>query len=320
MRLALDRGAGVEEACDDCRVNVRDVAFEGRGAVHHRHAGDADVVLHRDRLALELAFRCALNIGLYVPGVERILLWTRAISGCARIFDDRNLVRHLIDDIVSGEAAVHQRNELADAFLRHGHAEALDDVAHLFDCWALHCHELSPGPIFGRPGSRAVFADCRRAHGHSLTPMNSLMRPCPCSSSGLAECTIVPFWMIKTRSESAAMKSRFCSTRIIVNPPFERRLRSVSTISSMIDGWMPSVGSSSKTSLGPPTKQRAMASNCCSPPDSAPPGRSISLLSRGKVSSTDPIAAASFFGLATAPIRRLSRPLRPGKISRPWGT
>src|SRR3984957_6255956 len=151
MRLALDDRASVEETRDDRGVDVGNIAFERGGAVHHRHAGDADIVFDGDRLALELAFRRALNIGLHVPGVERILLRTWPISRCARIFDDRYLVRHLIDDIVSGKAAVHQRNELANAFLAHGHAEALDDVAHLFECWALHCHDLSPAPCFRSP-------------------------------------------------------------------------------------------------------------------------------------------------------------------------
>ena len=151
MRLALDRRAGIQEARNDRRVDVGNIAFEGRGAIHHRHAGDADIVLDGDRLALELALRRALNVSLHVPGVERIFLGARPIPGRARIFDDRNLVRHLIDDIVSGEAAVHQRNELADAFLRHGHAEALDDVRHLFDCWALYTHELSPVAVVSTP-------------------------------------------------------------------------------------------------------------------------------------------------------------------------
>src|ERR1700729_861836 len=151
MRLALDRCAGVQEMRNDRGVEVGDIAFERRGAIHHWHASDADIVLDSDRLPLELAARCALDIGLYVPGVERILLGARPIPGRAWIFDDGNLVRHLIDDIVSGKAAVHQRNELADAFLRHGHAEALDDVRHLFDRWALYAHELSPVAVVFTP-------------------------------------------------------------------------------------------------------------------------------------------------------------------------
>src|ERR1700734_2377774 len=160
MRLALDRCAGVQETRNDCGVDVGDIAFESRGAVHHWHAGDADIVLDGDRFAFELAARRALNVSLYVPGVERILLGARPIPGGAWIFDDGNLVGHLIDDIVGGKAAVHQRNELANAFLRHGHAETLDDVRHLFDCWALYAHELSPVAVVFTPVARLVaYAD-----------------------------------------------------------------------------------------------------------------------------------------------------------------
>ena len=85
---------------------------------------------------LSLPFGAA-NVGLYVPGVERVSLGARPIPGRAWIFDDGDSVRHLINDVVD-KAAVHQRNELAYAFLRHRHAEALDDFRHLFDCWALY--------------------------------------------------------------------------------------------------------------------------------------------------------------------------------------
>src|ERR1700722_7988949 len=161
MRLALYRCAGVQETRNDGGVDVGDIAFEGRRAVHHRHAGDADIVLDGDRFAFELAVRRALNVSLYVPGVKRILLGARPIPGSAWIFDDGNLVGHLIDDIVSSKVAVHQRNELADAFLRHRHAEALDDVGHLFDCWALYTHELSLVPVVFTPhvGGLVAYAD-----------------------------------------------------------------------------------------------------------------------------------------------------------------
>src|SRR3984885_11477001 len=161
MRLALDRRAGVQETRNDRGVDVGDIAFEGRGAVHHWHASDTDIILDGDRLPLELAARRALNVSLYVPGVERILLGARPIPGRAWIFDDGNLVGHLIDVIVSGKATVHQRNELSDAFLRHRHAEALDDVRHLFDCWALYAHEFSPIPVVFTPhvGGLVAYAD-----------------------------------------------------------------------------------------------------------------------------------------------------------------
>ena len=50
-RLAGDRAASVENARDDGRVDIRHIAFHRRGAVHHRHPGDADIVLDGKSLA-----------------------------------------------------------------------------------------------------------------------------------------------------------------------------------------------------------------------------------------------------------------------------
>src|ERR1700744_5869684 len=148
MRLALDDRASVEEAGDDRCVDVRDIAFERGGDIHHRHPGDADIVLYRDRRPLQLAAWGAGNVSLHIPRVMRVLLCARPVARGARVFDDRNLVRHLIDEIIGGEVAFHEGKELADALLAHGHAEALDNVRHLFDCWTLHAHELSPSYFF----------------------------------------------------------------------------------------------------------------------------------------------------------------------------
>ena len=44
-------------------------------------------------------------------------------------------------------------------------------------------------------------------------------------------------------------------------------------MSLMIEGWMPSVGSSSTSSFGRVTSARPMASCCCWPPERSPPRR-----------------------------------------------
>ena len=67
--LAEDGPARIEDPRHDGRVDLRDVAFEGRGAGHHRHSGHADVVLDRDALARERAVRRAFDGGPDVPGV-----------------------------------------------------------------------------------------------------------------------------------------------------------------------------------------------------------------------------------------------------------
>jgi len=59
--VASRMAAGIENAFDDGRIDVRDIAFENIGADHHRHAGEADIVLERDAPAGELAARCALD-------------------------------------------------------------------------------------------------------------------------------------------------------------------------------------------------------------------------------------------------------------------
>ena len=59
-RLAGDFAAGIENALDHCRIDLRHIAFQKLGADHHRHAGKADIVLERDTAAGELAARFAL--------------------------------------------------------------------------------------------------------------------------------------------------------------------------------------------------------------------------------------------------------------------
>ncbi len=60
-------------------------------------------------------------------------------------------------------------------------------------------------------------------------------------------------------------------------------------MSLMMDGWMPSVGSSSTISLGRMTRARAIASCCCWPPDRSPPRRPSMDLSTGSNKSSAPI-------------------------------
>ncbi len=105
MRLAQDRGTGIEHPGHDRRVQVGRIAFQRRGAVHHRHASQADIVLEHDGLAGERAGPRALNLGLHVPGVELVLLRQWLVAGCARISHARLLVRQRVDQPVGGDGA-----------------------------------------------------------------------------------------------------------------------------------------------------------------------------------------------------------------------
>src|SRR5262249_29441379 len=86
-RLAGDGAAGVEHAGDDGGVDFGHIALERARAVHHRHAGHADVVLDRHRLAGKHALAAAGDVRLPVPGVVPVLLADRAIAGRARVLD-----------------------------------------------------------------------------------------------------------------------------------------------------------------------------------------------------------------------------------------
>src|SRR5574342_189013 len=65
-------------------------------------------------------------------------------------------------------------------------------------------------------------------------------------------------------------------------------------MSLMMEGWMPSVGSSSTSRRGLVTRARAMASCCCWPPERSPPRRPSMVLRMGNSSnrSSEPFRAA----------------------------
>src|SRR6185312_2502234 len=81
VHLALDFRTGIEHARDDRGVEIRYVTFHGRRAIHHRHAGQHDVVLQRDGLALQLAAVGALHHGFAVPRIARVIFRWGLIAG-----------------------------------------------------------------------------------------------------------------------------------------------------------------------------------------------------------------------------------------------
>src|SRR5215831_21149113 len=84
-RLADDLAAGIEDARHDRRILVGDITFQHVGAIHHRDAGETNIVLDGDPLAAQLARRRSLNGALPIPGVEAILLSCWAVSCITRV-------------------------------------------------------------------------------------------------------------------------------------------------------------------------------------------------------------------------------------------
>ena len=62
--LADDCAARVQNARCDRRVHIWHVALQRRRAVHHRHAGQAHIVLQYDLLSLELPRGCPATVVL----------------------------------------------------------------------------------------------------------------------------------------------------------------------------------------------------------------------------------------------------------------
>ena len=153
-------------------------------------------------------------------------------------------------------------------------------------------------------------------------PANSSIRPVAPNWSRAISAFTAPRSSTRMRSDSWVRNSRFCSTSNRVRPRLARIETSVSAISSIIDGWMPSVGSSSRNSTGSAIRQRATARICCSPPLSTPPWRSSSGARRGK-SATIRSMPASALASPVSSLQakcRFSRTVRLGKMPRPWGT
>src|SRR3954470_21368704 len=110
-----------------------------------------------------------------------------------------------------------------------------------------------------------------------------------CSSEFAKPSMILPCSTMKKRSATVEAKRKFCSTRRMVNPSdFSRAM--VWPICWMMTGARPSVGSSSIKKRAPVRRMRAIASICCSPPDSFVPwllSRSFRLGNSSKIWSSD---------------------------------
>ena len=123
--LAGDFAARVENAGDDGGVDVRHIAFQNRVAVHHRHAGDHDVVFHRDALAGQLAGGRAFDGGLHIPGVAWVLRRQRPVTRRARIFHFGEIVGQRIHHVVGGDIRREQPQIGVDIGFGEGQADAV---------------------------------------------------------------------------------------------------------------------------------------------------------------------------------------------------
>ena len=159
---------------------------------------------------------------------------------------------------------------------------------------------------------------CRRSARPS--PTSSATAP-PRTAPGSSVRVMRPRSTSTTRVATSSTSSRFCSTISSESRWLSRRRVRIAPISSTIEGWMPSDGSSRISSQGEPTSARASARICCSPPDSVPPRRSSRRESRGNRPTTRSIALSSVSPESGVQARRrFSCAVRPGRMPRPCGT
>ena len=194
----------------------------------------------------------------------------------------------------------------------------------------------APGPDIvpqpGEPAAQAVPRHARRADPdgsglRALGPTGELLR----RSSAFALRSRPSRLACPASRSRRAPSRRSCRrdrgrTRNTARPagsrslPFSRRNSIARPMSLMIEGWMPSVGSSRTSSVGRVTSARPMASCCCCPPERSPPRRRSMSLRTGNSENTSSGMSRSARLSGAKPVSRFSRTVRSGKISRPCGT
>jgi hypothetical protein len=138
--LAENGRSGIQQPGGDGGVVGGHEAFQRRGAVHHRHSGQRDVVLKRHGAASQLAGRGTLHFALVIPGIERIFFAVRAISGGAWVARRGDLVGQGVDEIVGVEVGLHQRQIFFGLCGRQSHMQPTGEFLQLFDGRTFNSH------------------------------------------------------------------------------------------------------------------------------------------------------------------------------------
>src|SRR6266566_5113411 len=89
--------ASIQNAGDNGGIELRYVSLQHRGAIHHRHARDTDIVLDSDALACQDSGRGAFDGALLIPGVQRVLLSAGAIATRTRVANRQRWLGQLVD-------------------------------------------------------------------------------------------------------------------------------------------------------------------------------------------------------------------------------
>ncbi|CQR68783.1 hypothetical protein [Acinetobacter baumannii] len=141
--FAENRRPGIQQAGGHGRVVGWDETFERGGAVHHRYAGERDIVFQSDGPPGQRASRCTFYLRFVIPGIERIVLASRTIAGGARIADLRDIVGKGVDQIVSVEVSLHHRQIFLGLRRRQADMQTTGKLLELFGSGTLNSHVVS---------------------------------------------------------------------------------------------------------------------------------------------------------------------------------
>ena len=146
-RLAGDRRAGREQPGHHGRVPAGHEALQGARAVHHRHAGDLDVVLDRDPAPGQRPVGPLGDLGPHVPGAQRVparvRLLPRPVSGWLR----RRLRVQLLDRVVGRQQAGHHGLERAEILVTQMHPVPAGDRREVVFAGRTDSHGGLPGRV-----------------------------------------------------------------------------------------------------------------------------------------------------------------------------
>jgi hypothetical protein len=121
--LPGDHPAGIEHARNHRGVDLGNIALKHAGTIHHRHAGNADVVLDGNALAGQHATLGAGDVHLPIPGIVGVFLGRRPIARVTRVFDRQLRLSELVEPRIGRDRSRHKGAKRGGVGLGQGHAK-----------------------------------------------------------------------------------------------------------------------------------------------------------------------------------------------------
>ena len=156
--LAGDGASSIENTCHDGGIELRNITFKQCRAVHHRDAGDTDIVLDRDLLAAQQSFRAGLDIRLPVPGAVRIFRCRGPVARRSRR-DRRQRRRHqFIQPAIGSQRSLEGLLKCSNLVRGEDETKVRSEIVDLLQRRKANCHAppLTHFPCLGDKTKKAI--------------------------------------------------------------------------------------------------------------------------------------------------------------------